>query len=216
MFAETFNVRPWLEEPSKWLRWAAQSLTARKLQDARYNLQQFWNGLAAYKSRAATPLDWAELYTLDGQSKETLARLYDADIQGVLAVMSNSMGLFAEADKDKIKRLEESKTRALAEAQEFSQKAQAYYTQAKHAGAQQATAGAENAKRLQAYALKDLNLNKASAEANSESFFSLNLLGVPVWAWIAGAAGVALLLTTSGPRMALSALTPRLPERATV
>lgn len=212
MFAETFNVRGWLEDPAKWLRWSMQSLTAGKTDDARYNLQQFWTSLTTFKARAANPMDWAELYTLDGQSKEALADLYGRDIAAMIQKKADvrfwSSIVYAAKEasyNDQISRLEESKKRALAEAQDFARKAQTYYAQANYKGPQQASAGVSNAQAKLDYAAKDRLLNDQSSDAAGKGLNILtgDFLGFPVWAWLAGAAGVALLVST-GPTVVMA------------
>ena len=91
MYAETFNVRAWLEEPAKWLRWAMQSLTSLNSTDVRYNLQQFWGTLAKAKTQAQTQQDWSEILTLDAQSQWTLGSLYQQDAQDVLKEVNKYM-----------------------------------------------------------------------------------------------------------------------------
>ncbi|HEU4951706.1 MAG TPA: hypothetical protein VFT46_07125 [Holophagaceae bacterium] len=67
MYAEQFSVRPWLEEPAKWLQWVAYGLNQQAdLGTVSYNLQQFWNALNAAKAQAKTQQDWGEVETLDG------------------------------------------------------------------------------------------------------------------------------------------------------
>lgn len=75
MYAETFSVRPWLEEPAKWCRWAQQSSVNGNQGDARYNLEQFWKSLEPIKAQARTALDWSEVLTLDAQSHIFLAQI---------------------------------------------------------------------------------------------------------------------------------------------
>lgn len=87
MYAESFNVPAALETPAKWARWAQQALSARKLQDAEYNLQQFWKAIQTFKGQAKTPAQWAPILTLDSFSQFTLAGLYQAkqiDVLGTL------------------------------------------------------------------------------------------------------------------------------------
>lgn len=76
MYAETFQVRSWLEEPAKWLRWAIQSMVPDKLQDCSYNLQQFWSAIATAKTQANDDLAWSEVLQLDSRSQQTLAGYY--------------------------------------------------------------------------------------------------------------------------------------------
>lgn len=89
MYAETFDVRAWLEPACKWLRWAMQSIPSRKLKDARYNLQQFWKALEPFKRQAKTARDWSEILVLDSQSQWTLASLCGAEQTAIMLEMAN-------------------------------------------------------------------------------------------------------------------------------
>lgn len=82
MYAETFQVRPWLETPAKWLRWAIQSMSPDKLSDCSYNLGQFWAALAQAKTQATDDLSWSEILQLDSRSQQTLAGYYTILQQG--------------------------------------------------------------------------------------------------------------------------------------
>lgn len=204
MYAETFNTRPWLETPAKWLRWAIQSLTSGKTDDARYNLQQFWNGLDAYKAKAAGPLDWAELYTLDGRSKEALADLYNAEIQAWINLQDGKWIKYGQATADaNVKSFQTSRERELALAREYAEKARGLYAQARYPGNQQAGGNSATAGLKSAYLPTDRALQDKAAAAANESFFSASWLGIPLWTWLAGAAAIALLVTT-GPTVLMA------------
>lgn len=92
MYAESFNVRAWLEEPAKWLRWARQSGAAGNLDHERYNLQQFWKSLQTYKGRAKTQLDWYELMTLDASSQEALGNHLRRIVEGLQQQLAGAAG----------------------------------------------------------------------------------------------------------------------------
>lgn len=89
MYAESFDVRPWLEPACKWLRWAMQTVQAGRLSDARYNLQQFWKALESFKAKATTSRDWSEVLLLDSQSQWTLGTLCQAEQNAVMQSMAN-------------------------------------------------------------------------------------------------------------------------------
>ena len=80
MYAETFKVRAWLEEPAKWLQWAFCGIQSnpRKLAEAEYNLRKFWEAVGAAKGQARSPQEWGEVMTLDAQSQLALGWLYQA------------------------------------------------------------------------------------------------------------------------------------------
>lgn len=80
MYAETFKVRAWLEEPAKWLQWAFCGIQSnpRKLAEAEYNLRKFWEALGSAKGQARSPQEWGEVMTLDAQSQLALGWLYQA------------------------------------------------------------------------------------------------------------------------------------------
>lgn len=78
MYAETFKVPAALETPAKWARWAQQALSVKKLQDAEFNLQQFWKAIQPFKAQASTPAQWAPVLTLDSFSQFVLAGLQQA------------------------------------------------------------------------------------------------------------------------------------------
>lgn len=70
MYAEQFSVRPWLEEPAKWLQWTAYGLNQQSdIGTIGYNLQQFWNALNEAKAKAQTQQDWGEIESLDAQGQ---------------------------------------------------------------------------------------------------------------------------------------------------
>jgi hypothetical protein len=230
MYAETFNVRPWLETPAKWLRWAMQSLTARNLTDVRYNLQQFWSALPQAKAQAKTQQDWSEILTLDAQSQWTLGNLYQSDASDVLKEINRyGQGLSLDFWLNPMTAINDyflgktdpnipplvTKLQALNKSAAAAFKAQvdlaAKATQAAQAAGVQSQAAAtltvgQNAKKAAANDA-EVMLKQARDMSESPTFWDLFLTdfaGVPLWAWLAGGAAVLLLLTTA-PAMAQGA-----------
>jgi hypothetical protein len=208
VYAETFNVRPWLETPAKWLRWAMQSLQAGNSTDARYNLQQFWNTLATAKGQARTQQDWSEILTLDAQSQWTLGNLYQADASDTLKKLNlvSIGGPLAPGDavdslKTKLAQLQQNAQTAF-DAQ-VTLAAQAKQAAAAAGVQSQAAATLTVGKNAQASAVNDRafqNRQAANMTSNTD-LFSTKFMGLPLWAWLAGGAALLLLVTTA-PAMA--------------
>ncbi len=224
MYAETFNVRPWLETPAKWLRWAMQSLQASNTTDARYNLQQFWTTLATAKGQAQAQQDWSEILTLDAQSQWTLGNLYQADASDVLKqinadssvnnLMNYANPLISVSDpvmvalKSKMDGLNKSAATAFAAQVQLAAQAKAA---AASAGVQsQAATTLHVGQNAQTAAANDAAVMNREAQVFStptnpltdlKSALTSSLLGLPLWAWLAGGAAVLLLVTTA-PAMA--------------
>ncbi|HJV40001.1 MAG TPA: hypothetical protein VJ549_00500 [Geothrix sp.] len=215
MYAETFNVRAWLEDPAKWLRWAQQSLAERNLDNTRYNLQQFWASLAAYKGKASQAKDWGEVLTLDSQSQLILGNLYGADLNELLQTMSTtrmvSSSVYALKESDyqaKQKALTEGRDQALAASRDLAAQASQAYQQANVPATQQQ---AGNTLTVATYS-KDRAKQDAAAESSMAQritregvkitdLLTTNFMGVPGWAWLAGGVALLLILTT-GPSAA--------------
>ena len=223
MYAETFRVQGWLETPAKWLRWAMQSLTARKLDDVRYNLGQFWTALAAAKVQAVSQLQWADILTLDSQSQWTLGNLYQNDqsdqlksLNGLMTsrnivvpfsapeILGAAVTYFATETaviRSKIASLGEGAGAAFkAQISLANQAAEAYRkagntnnqaTNSATVGGYASTGNASNT----AEALRQAgNMEKVPSLAD---LLSGDFFGLPVWAWLGGAATIALLVVTA-------------------
>ncbi|MDP1832629.1 MAG: hypothetical protein Q8K67_11265 [Geothrix sp.] len=218
-----------METQAKWLRWAMQSLTARKLEDVRYNLQKFWESLSDAKGRAAKPQDWGDIMTLDAQSQWTLGNLYQNDQADMLKQLNNFMLarnvgvamtgpiLMSTAAKyfaagtteirSKIENLGASASAAFKAQSNLASQAEAEYRKAGIQDNQARSTG-----QVASYAVTGApletknNLRQASTIAKPPEIpnpFSLDFLGFPLWAWIAGAAGIALLVAT-GPTVVMA------------
>jgi len=208
VYAETFNVRPWLETPAKWLRWAMQSLQASNSTDTRYNLQQFWNALATAKGQAQTQQDWSEILTLDAQSQWTLGNLYQADASDTLKKLNLvsiggplAPGEAVDSLKAKLAQLQQNAQTAFAAQVTLAEQAK---QAAAAAGVQsQAAATLTVGKNAQRAAVNDsaFQTKQAANMTSNVNFFSTSILGVPLWGWLAGGAALLLLVTTA-PAMA--------------
>ncbi|WP_257303407.1 hypothetical protein [Geothrix campi] len=227
-YAETFNVQEWLEDDAKWLRWAMQSLTARNLEDVRYNLQQFWASLADAKLEASTPQDWGDILTLDSQSQWTLGNLYQNDQSDLLKQLNDMMlarnlvapslgsvvvmaAQYFNAEtsgiRSQIQSLGTSAGAAFEAQKNLASQAQAAYRDAKtttnqagNSAAVAKTAASGNAGNTA------FNLRQASAIEKPVSlmdFLKGDLFGLPTWAWLAGTAAIALLVLT-GPTVVMA------------
>lgn len=242
MYAETFNVRPWLETPAKWLRWAMQSLTARNLTDVRYNLQQFWSALPQAKAQAKTQQDWSEILTLDAQSQWTLGNLYQAQASDVLKDLNKYTsardigGYLSYMDPmtaiSKLANIQDPTITAVkAKLEDLAKKAQTAFDAQVNLASQavaaanaagiksQAQATATVGAKYQAGASVDAAFMRQQADQMNSHGWGNDLLdavktpiiGIPLWAWLAGGAAVLLLLTTV-PAMAQAAAIRRAVE----
>lgn len=232
MYAETFNVRPWLETPAKWLRWAMQSNTAGKLEDAGYNLQQFWKSLP--KSQAKSALDWAEILTLDAQSQYALANHLGHGIQALLkAKNSGTTKLYAAwlvpfvgpalmaqgyMDRQKadevIPKLTRQRQEAINTAEKLNDQAKDRYKQAKVTENQAKNAAhviqkakeklpsSQNIEQKTSEGI-DKNNPGALAEETLKDWLNKPILGLPAWAWGAGVVALLIAMPKPGPTVQL-------------
>lgn len=223
MYAETFKVQGWLETPAKWLRWAMQSLTARKLEDVRYNLGQFWTTLADAKAKAVSQLEWADILTLDSQSQWTLGNLYQNDQSDELKKLNDLMAARnITVPLTAIATLGAALTYFASETAQIRSKIQSLGDGAGVAFKAQGTLGsqaadayrkagntsnqAQNTMTVGAYAASGNASNTADAlrQASNMSkapsigeMLTGNFFGLPVWAWLGGVAAIALIVTTA-------------------
>lgn len=239
MYAETFDVRAWLEEPAKWLRWAMQSLTARNLADVQYNLQQFWTALPKAKAQAKAQQDWSEILTLDAQSQWTLGNLYQAQASDVLKDLNayttaRNLGVYLNPITALLALAHNQDPGIIAynaKMDDLLKKAQtAFDAQVNLAGQAVAAANAAGVKsqaqatatvgaKYQAGAPVDAAFMRQQAGQMNEITWGKDLLdavktpilGIPMWAWIAGGVAVVLLVSTA-PAMAQASAIRRLAE----
>lgn len=230
MYAETFDVRPWLEPAAKWLRWAMQSTQARKLDDAQYNLNQFWKSLESFKGRARTSQDWAEILTLDAQSQWAYSNYCQARQSQIMAATNDygtakkSFGLLAPSNwiewatgqndpqldryAAQVKEYGRQAEQANATAETLAQQAAdaSRKAQVKTQAENTVTVTSRNAPRVKSEnAAKDRVETWMRDEANkSPNPFTFELWGLPVWAWGAIAIGGILLLTPAPPVLSLA------------
>jgi hypothetical protein len=188
-YAEQFNAPSWLEDPSQWLWWAMQSRINGNLQDAQYNLKQFWTALDGVKKNADEST-WPEIMALDSQSHIQAANITSGIINQMetdISTVSAWIGLFGWKGLDAkaaIAKMQDQRTQELATAASLADQART-----------------ATAMRVQAVAdgrLSQDDAERAQENKNIESIISANssldLLGVPIWAWAAGAAALFLLL----------------------
>lgn len=194
MYAEQFNAPTWLETPSQWLWWAMQSRINGKLEDAHYNLTQFWQSLAGVKA-SADESTWPEILALDSQSHIQAANLTSAiinemerDLNRAAAWIRFFSGTIYNQWKDSngtraaIVRMQEQRKKEL-------ETAAALAEQARTATAERALALAEQRISVEDAERAAENTNIESILRNDEDFG-----GVPLWAWIAGAVAFVLLV----------------------
>lgn len=188
MYAEQFNAPTWLEEPSKWLWWAMQSRLAGNLQDSVYNLQQFWKSLDEVK-QTATDATWPEILALDSQSHiqaaSTTSSIINAMEQDV-NLWTSVLGWFgfqAEDSQAAIAQMQNQRTQELQKAHDLAQQAQ--------------TATAQRVQAVASGRLSQDDVQRARENSTVQAIITSNseipdILGIPLWGWIAGA--VALLV----------------------
>jgi|GEM_PF-5779271 len=198
MYSEVYQVSARMEEPAKWLQWAETSYNQefRQPNDSgekktRYNLGQFWaaNGAIGRSADADTLRQCARL--------DYFAHNLWARLEAKLAMA---------ADTNSQERRDHSATSE-----------QAYARAAQLAEAAKAPALAKSAAN-QVAANKNLNaeLNRTvpddrystAFKEQTKNVFNTDFLGLPLWAWGAGALALVLLISTSGPRMVASVARP--------
>ncbi len=185
MYAEQFNAPSWLEAPSQWLWWAMQSRIAGNLQDAQYNLGQFWSALESLKA-SADESTWPEILALDSQSHIQAANITSAMINATEQDANTAaawLGLFGWSGRDAkatVKALQDQRTRELATADELAARAR--------------TATAQRVQAVASGRLSQDEAERAMENSNIEKILEspYDFAGVPLWAWVAG--GLALLL----------------------
>jgi alpha-amylase/alpha-mannosidase (GH57 family) len=189
MYAENFNAPTWLEEPSQWLWWAMQSRINGNLQDAQYNLKQFWTTLDTLK-QTADESTWPEILALDSQSHIQAANITSAIINQMeqdINTASAWIGIFGWKGTDAKTAIKKMQDQRLAELQT----ADALAAQAQTATAQRVTAvAAGRISQDQAERARENTDVNNIIKSNS----SLDIAGIPIWAWIAGALALVFIL----------------------
>jgi len=188
-YAENFNAPSWLENPSQWLWWAMQSRISGNLQDAQYNLRQFWTALDEVK-KAADASTWPEILALDSQSHIQAANITSAIINQMeqdISSVSAMIGIFGWSGMDSktaIHKMQDQRTQELATASDLAGQAR--------------TATAERVAAVADGRLSQDEAERAQENRDIENIISANssldLGGVPLWAWAAGILGVFLLV----------------------
>jgi alpha-amylase/alpha-mannosidase (GH57 family) len=189
MYAENFNAPTWLEEPSQWLWWAMQSRINGNLQDAQYNLKHFWTTLDTLK-QTADESTWPEILALDSQSHIQAANITSAIINQMeqdINTASAWIGIFGWKGTDAKTAIKKMQDQRLAELQT----ADALAAQAQTATAQRVTAvAAGRISQDQAERARENTDVNNIIKSNS----SLDIAGIPLWAWIAGALALVFIL----------------------
>lgn len=167
-------------EAKKWLEWAEGTLAAQRWEDARYNLQKFWETKAAVYPTATA----AERQTLDAQDARahyllSLLKTHDMNAAGT----GYTAPFRPQRTQDEILR-----SGAAAEAAAQRSQALALATQqrllAKQAGIQ----------------TRELPHEVWTAKEEAPNVYTQNFGGLPLWAWAAAAGAVGLVLLTRGSR----------------
>lgn len=188
-YAEQFNAPSWLEEPARWLWWAFQSMQARNLGDADYNLRQFWAALEPVKAQADVST-WPEIMALDSVSHKYAADLTTAQLNAMAADANNWGAWLFGPVVNEVWSVEENKRALQNQRTQELQKAADLAAQANTA----------QAKRVQAVAMGALSQDEYERKLEDKSFKSilagpkLELMGVPLWAWAAGAVALYLMV----------------------
>ena len=188
MYAETFGINPAsaaIEAAAKWVQWAQAGIMAGVSQNEeaiRYNLGQFWEAKnAAYGNESSTGK--AQLDRLD-----TFAHGYWNALE-TGKIYSSSPGYWEYWKKWWMGGIPQNpdsiKAATAAAAAAAGQQAAAQRTGGSFG------AGMNQYAQNQAAAIPS-HLRAAAGQWNQEGVAPL---GIPIWAWIAGAAGLALILT---------------------
>lgn len=188
-YAEQFNAPSWLEGPSQWLWWAMQSRINGNLEDARYNLSEFWKSLESLK-RGATEATWPEILALDSQSHIQAANITSGIINAMeqdINTASAWMGIFGWQGLDSkaaIRRMQDQRTQELATAENLAN--------------QSRTATAQRVEALAVGRLSQDEAERAQENNDIESIIrsnsSFDFGGIPWWAWLLGGVGVVGIL----------------------
>lgn len=185
-YAEQFNAPSWLEGPAQWLWWAMQSRINGNLEDARYNLGEFWKSLEGMK-RVANEATWPEILALDSQSHIQAANITSGIINAMQQDLNTAtawMGIFGWQgldSKDAIRKMQDQRSQELATAEGLA-------NQARNATAQRVEA-------LAAGRLSQDEAERAQENKDIENIIrnnsTLDFAGIPWWAWLLGCVGVA-------------------------
>lgn len=201
MYAEQFNAPSWLEEPAQWLWWAMQSRLSGNLQDSIYNLHQFWTALDKVKA-TATDATWPEILALDAQSHIQAANTTTSIINAMeqdVNLWTAALGWFGYTAADQqsaIARMQDQRSQELQTAQDLA--------------AQAETATADRTQALATGRLSQDEAQRAQENTTIKAIINSNaalpdILGLPVWVWIAGLVGLLLLPQIIGAGMATRA-----------
>ena len=192
MYAEEFNAPSWLERPSQWLWWAFQEKQNGNIENAQYNLGQFWAALNEVKS-TATDATWPEILALDAQSHIQQANIISSTInslqQGINTV-SSIAGIFglksdlAREGADITPDLQDMRTSELEVARLLA-------TQARTATAGRVASVASG--RLSQDVVEKAK-EKTDIEKIMKNTDAFEFLGMPMKTWAIGAAALYLLL----------------------
>jgi hypothetical protein len=182
-YAEQFNAPSWLEDPAQWLWWAMQSRINGNLQDAQYNLKQFWTSLDALK-QTADESTWPEILAIDSQSHIQAANITGAIINQMeqdINTASAWIGIFGWKGTDAKTAIKKMQDQRLSELQT----SEALAAQARTATTQRVAA-------LAAGRISQDDMERAQEDRDIENILKnnssvdLNIGGVPLWAWVAG------------------------------
>jgi hypothetical protein len=194
MYAETLGIQnpsPAVEEASKWVQWSLAGVQygAEKEDQTRYNLDQFWKAKAAAYPTASAE-EQGQLERLD-----TLAHgVWDALETGKMYRSTPGYWDYLKAYAFSGVPLNQ----GAIEAAQQAAKAQAGELAAAQRAAAASPAQVSFGAGLSRLATQNqANLPSQLAQAQRQwKQPGMDLLGVPIWAWIAGAATIGLLLIT--------------------
>lgn len=183
MYSEQFNAPSWLEEPARWLWWAMQSRINGNLEDARYNLTQFWQELDKLKA-SANEATWPEIMAIDAQSHIQAANITSATINQMEQDYNDKAYLIPGTTPPRTA-IEAQQNQRLAELRKTEELANAARTATatRAAAVAQGRISQDAAERAQ----ENTQVDRISRESSPFS-------DVPTWAWIAGAALIAYLV----------------------
>lgn len=187
MYAEQYGVVSTIEDLAQLVQWTDYAVSQVRAEGDDDEKKARWNAKAFWEVKAAR---WPGLNATEQKDAEKL----DAFLKYALGRMEANLAVLADTDS-------ESRTNHAAMALKWNEQAAQHSA---NAGASRLAASGANrvteAKALPKWIDKNVPDDRASTAImdSAKKLVSAPFLGIPAWAWIAGAAGLGLLLLSRG------------------